>query len=165
MSDELRQAVSQLAGTHLVDNVHLAVAQVVSSDVQACTCTVELVTSKTSAKKITVSLMADVSDGLLMIPENGSTVIVAWSDRMLPYVAMFSDIKDIYLDATNKITMNQGTEGGLVKVRDLVIRLNNIENAFNALNAKVNALAPTPVITSLVPTQIVNIENPNVTHG
>jgi hypothetical protein len=177
MSDELRQAVSQLAGTHLVDNVHLAVAQVVSSDVQACTCTVELVTAKTSAKKITVSLMADVSDGLLMIPENGSTVIVAWSDRMLPYVAMFSDIQDVYLDATNKITMNQGTEGGLVKVRDLVIQLNVLENKVNAIISSYNAHvhpdpvsgttgAPTvPITGTLTPTQVVDIENPNVTHG
>jgi hypothetical protein len=177
MSDELRQAVSQLAGTHLVDNVHLAVAQVVSSDVQACTCTVELVTAKTSERKLTVSLMADVSDGLLMIPTDGSTVIVAWSDRMLPYVAMFSDLQDVYLDATGKITMNQGTEGGLVKVRDLVTKLNALENKVNSIISSYNAHVhpdpvsgttgtPTvPVTGPLTPTQVVDIENPNVTHG
>lgn len=177
MSDTIRQAIQQLAGTHLVDKPHLAIAQVISSDVQACTCTVELVTAKTSERKLTVSLMADVSDGLLMIPADGSTVIVAWSDRMLPYVAMFSDLQDIYLDATGKITINQGTEGGLVKVRDLVAKLNNLENKVNAIISSYNIHvhpdpvsgitgAPTvPITGTLTPTQVVDIENPNVTHG
>jgi hypothetical protein len=177
MSDQIRQAIAQLAGTHLVDKTHLAIAQVVSSDVQACTCTVELVTAKTSEKKLTVSLMADVSDGLLMVPVNGSTVIVAWSDRMLPYVAMFSDIQDIYLDATGTITMNQGTDGGLVKVRDLVNKLNAIESKINSIISAYNTHihpdpvsgttgTPTvPVTGPLTPTQVADIENPNVKHG
>jgi hypothetical protein len=177
MSDSIRQAIQQLAGAHLVDKPHVAIAQVISSDVQGCTCAVELVNAKTSEKKLTVSLMADVSDGLLMIPADGSTVVVAWSDRMLPYVAMFSDLKDVYLDATGKITMNQGTEGGLVKVRDLVVKLNNLENKVNAIIASYNAHvhpdpasgttgAPTvPITGTLTPTQVVDIENPNVTHG
>lgn len=165
MKDSLKIAIQQLAGTHLEDKTHLAIAQVVSVDVNACTCTVDQVSGKTSAKRFTVYLMPDVGDGLLLVPAIDSTVIIAWSDRNKPYVAMFSDLQDVYLDATGKITLNQGTEGGLVKVRDLVIRLNLIENAFNALNSKVNALAPTPVINPLVPTQVPQIENPNVTHG
>jgi hypothetical protein len=165
MKDQLKQAIQQIAGTYLVDKVHMAVAQVISTDINACTCTCKLIHGNTTDEKITVSLMAEVSDGWLVIPANNSTVIIIWSDRQLPYVAMFSDIQDIYLDATGKITMNQGTQGGIPIAGSLVARLNLIENAFNALNAKVNALAPTPVIPNLVLTQIYQIENPNVTHG
>lgn len=176
-SDDLREAVRQLAGTHLVDKTHMAIAQVISTDLQACTCSVEMITGKTSTKKLTVSLMADVSDGLLLVPTNGSTVIIAWSDHMLPYVAMFSDLQDVYLDATGIITMNQGTLGGLVKVRDLVTKLNTIENKLNQMIASYNAHVhpdpvsgttgtPTvPITGTLTPTQVVDIENPNVTHG
>lgn len=177
MNDEIKQAIEKLAGTHLVDKPHVAIAEVVSVDVQACTCTVQQVTGKTSTERKTVSLMADVSDGLLLIPAVGSTVIVAWSDRLLPYVAMFSDLQDVYLDATGTITMNQGTEGGLVKVRDLVTKLNNIENKVNAIISSYNGHVhpdpvsgttgtPTvPISGTLTPTQVVDIENPNVTHG
>lgn len=165
MSDSIRQAIQQLAGTHLVDKPHMAIAQVVSVNLDACTCTVEQVTGQTSAERKTVSLMADVGDGWLLAPAVGSTVIIAWSDRNLPYVAMFSDLQDVYLDAAGKITMNQGTDGGLVKVRDLVTRMNSIENSFNLLNAKVNGLAPTPVIPNLSLTTVTQIENPNITHG
>lgn len=177
MSDELRQVISKLAGTHLVDKTHMAIAQVVSVDLQACTCTVDMVTGKTSASRLTVSLMADVADGLLLVPAVDSTVIIAWSDHMLPYVAMFSDLQDVYLDATGKITMNQGTEGGLVKVRDLVTKLNAIENKVNAIISSYNGHVhpdpvsgttgtPTvPITGPLTPTQVVDIENPNVTHG
>jgi hypothetical protein len=163
--DSIKQAIQQLAGTHLVDKTHMAVAHVVSVDVNACTCTVQQVTGSTSAERKTVSLMPVVGDGWLLIPAIDSTVIIAWSDRNQPYVAMFSDLQDVYLDALGKITLNQGIEGGVPKVRDLVVRMNLIENAFNALNSKVNSLAPTPVIPPLVPTQVINIENPNVTHG
>jgi hypothetical protein len=165
MKDSIRQAIQQLAGTHLTDKVHIAVAEVVSVDLDAYTCTVNQVHGKTSAERKTVSLMADVGDGWLLVPAIGSTVIISWSDRQLPYVAMFSDLQDVYLDALGKITLNQGTEGGIPKVRSLVTQLNLIENAFNALNAKVNGLAPTPVIPNLNPTQLNQIENPNVTHG
>lgn len=177
MSDEIRQTIQKLAGTHLVDITHMAVAQVISSNVDACTCTVEMVTGKTTARRETVALMADVSDGLLLIPANGSTVIVAWSERNNPYVAMFSDLQDVYLDATGKITMNQGTDGGLVKVRDLVTKLNALENKVNAIISSYNAHVhpdpvsgstgtPTvPITGTLTPTQVVDIENPNVTHG
>jgi hypothetical protein len=165
VKDQIRQAIQQLAGTHLTDTVHIAIAQVVSVDLSACTCTCEQVSGKTSAERKTVSLMADVADGILLVPAIDSTVIIAWSDRQLPYVAMFSDLQDVYLDALGKITLNQGTLGGLAKVRDLVVRLNLIENAFNALNAKVNTLAPSPVIQPLIQTVVADIENPNVTHG
>lgn len=165
MSDAIRQAIEQLAGTHLKDHTHLTVARVISVNLDACTCMVQQVGGKTSATRFEVFLMAEVSDGWLCVPAIDSTVIIGWSDRLKPYVAMFSDIQDVYLDATGKITLNQGTQGGLVKVRDMVIRMNLIENAFNALNAKVNTLAPTPVINPLVPTQVVDIENPNITHG
>jgi hypothetical protein len=177
MSDQIRQAIQQIAGTHLVDKPHLAIAQVISSDVQACTCTCEQVHGTTSAERKTVSLMADVGDGWLLIPTIGSTVVIAWSDRQLPYVAMFSDLQDVYLDATGKITMNQGTLGGLVKVRDLVTKLNALESKVNAIISSYNAHvhpdpvsgttgAPTvPITGTLTPTQVVDIENPNVTHG
>ena len=165
MSGELKEAIRQLAGTAVEESVYTVLAEVVTVDLDARTCTCQTIGGKTAAEMKTVSLMAEVSDGYLMEPEIGSTVIIAWSSRMLPYVVMFSDIKNIYLDASSKIIMNQGTYGGLVKVQDLVIRLNNIENAFNLLNAKVNALAPTPVIPNLTLTVRGNIENTNVTHG
>jgi hypothetical protein len=175
-SDDIREAVRQLAGTHLVDKTHVAVAQVVSVDIDACTCVVLQVTGQTSATR-TASLMTDVGDGFLLIPAIDSTVIIAWSDRNRPYVAMFSDLQDVYLDATGKITMNQGVLGGLVKVRDLVTKLNTIENKLNQMIASYNAHvhpdpvsgitgAPTvPITGTLTPTQVVDIENPNVTHG
>lgn len=177
MSDTIKQAIQQLAGTHLSDKTHLAIAEVVSVNVDACTCVCQQVHGTTSAERKTVSLMADVSDGWLLIPAVGSTVIIAWSDRQLPYVAMFSDLQDVYLDATGKITMNQGTLGGLVKVRDLVTKLNNLENKVNAIISSYNGHVhpdpvsgttgtPTvPITGTLTPTKVVDIENPNVTHG
>lgn len=162
---ELRDAIQQLAGTQLDDRVETAMAEVVSVDLDNATCVCQLIGGKTTAEQKTVSLLPENDDGLLLIPAIGSTVIVSWTKRMLPYIAMFSELSDVFLDASGTIVINQGAFGGLVKVQDLVTRLNNIENAFNALNAKVNGLAPTPVIPNLTPTVRSNIENTNVTHG
>lgn len=162
---ELREAIRQLAGTQFDIGVNVALAEVISVDSDNATCVCQLINGITTAEQKTVSLMADNDDGLLIIPSIGSTVIVAWTKRMLPYIAMFSEIQDVFLDASGIIQMNQGVFGGLVKVQDLVARLNNIENAFNALNAKVNGLAPTPIIPNVPLTNRSDLENTNITHG
>lgn len=173
----LRDAVQQLAGTKFMDKVYTCTANVVSSDIDACTCTCRLIGGNTTAELITVSLMAETDDGFLLVPANDSTVIVAWTDRMLPYVAMFSEIKSVYLDASGIIQINQGIDGGLVKVVDLVAKLNNLENKVNSIISSYNAhvhpdpvsgltgSTTAPVFGTLTPTVRANIENTNVTHG
>lgn len=162
---QLAKAIQQLANTHLRDDVSVCIGEVTSVDVDARTCTVTTIGGNAVTDLVDVHLMAAVGDGLLVVPEIDSAVVVMWSKRMQPCVVMYSDIKEIYLTASNRITLNEGEFGGLVKVADLVDRLNKLEDAFNALNSKVNTLAPTPVILPLAPTVRAQIENPNVTHG
>lgn len=162
---QLREAIRQLAGTHLIDQVYVSQAEVVTVDADNRTCSCQLIGSNATNEMPTVALMAEVDDGVVLVPAIGSTVILIWSNRMLPFVAMCSELETVYITASSKIVLNEGADGGLVRVVDLVTRLNNIENAFNALNTKVNALAPTPVIQPLALTTRTNIENTNVTHG
>jgi hypothetical protein len=48
-----------------------------------------------TSNEIEVRLMASVDDGSYLIPKVDSTVIVSYSDFVLPYVSMFSEIEKI----------------------------------------------------------------------
>lgn len=177
MGTELRKAIQQLAGTHLTDDTSMALATVLSVNLATRTCSVVLVGGQTTARKDDVMLMPTVADGILLIPSIDSTVVVMWSKRNQPFVAMYSDLQDIYLAADGLVTLNDNTYGGLVRVADLVTKLNAIEGKVNDLLTAYNAHTHTdpvsgstgttsaPVVGSLTPTQVTDIENPNVVHG
>ena len=79
----------------------------------------------------------------------------------------------MYLVASDTITLNDGAYGGLVKVIDLVTKLNNLENkvnsiitAYNAHSHPGNGLPTASTITgSLIPTNRNDIENTKINHG
>lgn len=114
---------------------------------------------------------SDSDNSFLVIPKVDSYVVVTMISESTGYVAMFSEIESIYL--------NGDTYGGLIKVKDLVTKLNNLENAFNTHVTKYNththsgvqagAGATTPPIvpetTTLITTTQNELENTTVKHG
>lgn len=117
----------------------------------------------------------DHNSNFIVIPAVGSVVYVTMDSETDGIVTGFSEVDEIYLrgDAYD----------GLVKVGDLVTRLNLIENNFNAFVTAFNALVsvysahihiplgPPPLTpgapfpTVLTPTTQVMIENTKVKHG
>lgn len=123
-----------------------------------------------SADLLEVRLMAQNETGFLIIPKIDSVVVVTMINKYTGYVAMFSEIEEIQLNGNNY--------DGLVKIGDLVDKLNNLENAFNQhlaiYNAHIhsggtimgNTAVPTVVDTNiLTPTQQIELENTTVLHG
>lgn len=178
------EAVQRLAGTQLADKVAIAACTVTSVDVPSRTCDCMEITGQAGVEIPNVQLQAEVSDGVLLIPTIGSTVLVTYSKYNDPFVSMFSDIDRIFLvgdnaavDITgNTVTLNDGSFGGLVKVMDLVAKLNNLENLVNDLVTKYNlhvhpvsgasTLVPNvPETGTLTPTIQDELENKKVTHG
>ena len=67
-----------------------------------------------------VRLQADPKSGALLIPKIGSIVIVEQTSHDSAFVSLFGELEEIiFLDGDN---------GGVVKVSELVEKLNNIEN-------------------------------------
>jgi hypothetical protein len=166
MSDrKIREAVQQLAGTHLTDKVHIIPCVVDEVDLETRSCTCTPIGGKAATEITGVQLMAEVDDGLLLVPAIDSTVIVCYSDKNVPYIALYSELEKATLVTLNGIQFQGGELGGLVIISELLEKINNLESAFNLLNAKVNSLAPTPVIEPIIPTERSEIENTSVTHG
>lgn len=168
------EAVEKISGSQLNDKVHLYACTVNSVNVGARTCQVTTLSSKDSVTIDNVKLMAAVDDGIFVVPTLGSTVYVIYNNHAIPYVALFSQVDSIlFVSGSNAISIssaggiqfNDGSLGGLVEVSALVTKLNNLENAFNALNAKVNVLALSPIIPPLVDTVRGDIENTKITQG
>lgn len=164
MSAEIRKLLQQLTKPARL----YADAVVVSVNDSARTAVVELLGEH--PVEIPVRLMASVDDGVLILPERDSTVVVALTDD--PYIAMFSGV--------DRIILRGGQFDGLVKVADLVTKLNNLENKVNDLVSKFNThthiltlsagtgtAAPTTTLVTgtLTPTQQTDLENTNITHG
>lgn len=124
-----------------------------------------------------VRLSADFNDdttqaGLILVPKVESIVLVGFLNEADAYLTMVSEVDFVYLNAN--------TYGGLVKIEDLVDKLNNLENKVNTIintfnthtHPYVNVASPattspstSPVVGTLTPTTKEMIENDTVQHG
>lgn len=158
------EAIQQMSGSQLGDTIKYIPASVTSVDLgsRSCTCTPLGDTAQTD---IVAYLMAEVDDGLLYVPTIGSTVIICYSTKNLPYIALFSQLDFITLVASLGIQLQGNNFGGIPIAQALANALNTIIDAFNLLNTKVNTLAPTPVIPPLIDVIATNLENQSVQHG
>lgn len=173
---QLAEAIQQLAGTKFLNVTTIVAATVASVNVADAACQCRTISGKTTAELITVSLMAESDDGLLLVPAVGSTVLVAYNKELLPFIIMYSELDEAYFWVNNVLTLKDGQHGGLVMVTPLTQKLNALENKVNQLLTAYNAhthaesgstTGPpgTLVPGTLTPTQQTDIENPNVTHG
>lgn len=125
---------------------------------------------------------------LLVVPKKGSAVLIGNIEHGTGYILLSADVADkivikqaddMYIEvAKNVIKLNGDSNDGLVKVKDLVSKVNGIENKVNSilqtLQSIVVPLAPSgtypfaPLFASVTPlanTQQNEIENTKVKHG
>lgn len=176
---ELRKAIQQVAGTIGGDDLRVVLCTVDSVDEDALTCDVTTVSDAAQSVIQGVQLMAGVGDGLLLTPVVDSQVLVAYSNTIQPYVLMLSDVDKFSIVTTGGVELNGDDYGGLVKVQDLVDKINALENLINSildvLKNTTIPLAPSgtypfaplyAAIMAISPTTTVSdLENTTVKHG
>jgi hypothetical protein len=171
LDSEIVKGLDKLALKHIHNPSLVCTVSAVSLADLTCTCT----PLNGDADLLDVRLMSQSANGFLILPSVDSIVIVSSIDNRTYYVSMFSEVDEIQL--------NGDTYDGLVKVGDLVTKLNTIENKLNALitaigttwipisndgGAALKALIGTLTATTLsqiTPTVQANIENITVKHG
>jgi hypothetical protein len=167
-NNSIKDSIRQLVKTD--DVLYSVLCTVKSVDTTNNICDCEPING--DADLLEVRLMAQNETGFLIIPKVDSVVVVTMINKYTGYVAMFSEIEKIYLNGDNY--------DGLVKIGDLVEKLNNLEDLVNDLVTKYNSHThpyvnvSTPAVTSpttslettvLVPTQQSELENTTVVHG
>jgi hypothetical protein len=119
-----------------------------------------------------VRLQANPGNGILIIPSVDSFVIVGRLTGNAGYIAMVSD--------ADSIQMLDGSYGGLIKIDELVTKLNILEQDLNTLRDQFdswvpvpndgglvlkNLLTPTWTVPQLTETVNADLENEDITHG
>jgi len=124
--------------------------------------------SNDDADILSVRLVAndEPEERFIIIPKMQSVVIINMLNKDEGYVAMFSDIDTIEL---------KGTEfGGLIKIEDLVTKINRLEdkvnefiNTFSLHSHPSNGAPPTPPFPSAIAplTNRMDMENEDIKHG
>jgi hypothetical protein len=168
---DLAEAVKALAG---MDDLQYESSLCIVSDVNTTTNTCTCTPVNGNAPYYDVSLSCDLKKGFLLIPTNGSQVICTETSDTTAYISMVSDVTQVYIAGD--------VNGGLIKVVDLVTKLNNIENLLNGfislynthIHVGVDSVTFAPVTISptvaqqttvLTPTVRANIESTVVKHG
>jgi hypothetical protein len=176
---KIQEAVRQLAGTQFSDDVSLVACTVDSVDLETRTCDCTPIGGNASTEISGIQLMAEVDDGFLLEPAIGSTVIVCYSKRNVAHIAMYSELSKVTLVATNKIQLQGGEFGGLVKVIELTAKINRLENDINTLKAAFSSWVTVPsdggaalkvisaawAANTIQVTAKAEIENTSVIHG
>ena len=186
MSDRsVKNAVQKLAGTFKEDTVQLIIGTVESVDEDKAICSVKIQNDVTLPN---VSLQASICDGLLIVPVVDSTVYVLTSKYNTPLIVQYSDIDKFELQVNDSsflvsndgsFQFNDGSFDGLVKVGELVKKVNALENLvnniLNTLKGTTIPLAPSgtypfaplyAAFNDINPiTQQSDIENDKIKHG
>lgn len=177
MSDRaIITAVQKMTGVFKKNDCYYVIGEVKS--VSGNTCVVTIVSGDSELDVPNVLLQAEVCDGLLITPVVNSNVLLCLSNYSPPYVAMFSDIDEFYLQVgdssltvTNdgKIKLNDGQLGGLIKIQDLTSKLNDMVTAINIELGKIQtgiaAAGGSYSPTNLSQFNKTDYENSDITHG
>ena len=169
--DVIKKAIQQIAAPAAARNITAVDGTVLLVDVDARTCLVE-VNNGTAITEITARISPVVGDGFILIPAVGSGVIVNYSIGIVPYISQFSDVEKVLFfvgESTieiedGSIVINGGNLGGLIKIDDLVNKLNAIENKLNTIITWGGTVTPPLSTSPMINTQKTDIEDDKVKH-
>ena len=173
----IQEAVRKLAKT---DTHYSILGKVKSIDTDAKTCIVAPVDDLPDILDVRLSSIENPDKGIIAVPVVNSFVIVGQTPNEQPHIVMFSEIDTYQLIAEDTITFNDGAHGGLIKIQDLVDKLNSLEDKVNdiittakththpGVTAGGGVTAPSTdfaAINNLSNTNVSDIENDKILHG
>lgn len=161
---ELKKAIQILAGTYDKDIISIEVCVVNSVDTTNWLCTATPTSGEAPTQITDIMMSAEqASNGFVLVPVVGSTIIVAITLRNDVYVLMTSEVDQVIYyrdngDGTfhsfvwnaNGFQEGDGSYGGMIKLLDsniqygLLARLNAIESFISTLQTAINGWVPVP---------------------
>lgn len=166
MKEQIRKAIKTISEKNNDSYSNLCTVDSVNLTDKTCYC----IPVNGDPDIMLVKLIANNVTGFLLVPAVGSKVYISYESDSSAFVSMVSAVSEIQLNGT--------AFEGLVKIVELVTKLNNIENAFNnhlaAYNVHTHAGVTvgtaltgitTPATNTLSLTVKANLENTKVKHG
>lgn len=153
----IAESIQILAGTYGKFPIQVMVCEVTDVSASERTCTVQPLSD--NLQPFPAQLMADIDDGVLILPTVGSTVKIMLSELITPTVIQFSQVDEILLvggGSAVKVYDSgvelQGDEyGGLMKVTPSVKAWNDLQNDVNTLKGLISAQIATAATYAALP--------------
>lgn len=147
-------------------------AEVTEVDEATASCTVKPVSGPELFDVRIKAAINDKTDGLLIVPVVGSTVLVGiiGNDAETAYIAKY--------DSIDRVLLHNGSLGGMVKVGELVSKLNALESDLNTIKNVFTGWTPVPndggaalktaastwAGSAITQTAAADLENPKLKH-
>jgi hypothetical protein len=169
-ADKIRRAIRQLSqGDNDVKPFGI-IATVVSVDGGAGTCEVAPLDGTANLSDIRLKPEA-VNSVFYPVPTVGSVVLIELINDSEGFISMFSQC--------DSLKIMDGTLGGLIKIEDLVGKINALESDLNDLKAALSSWVPVAsdgglalkaglaayIAATITPTVRLDLENDKITHG
>ena len=153
------------------ENIYCRIATVVSVDNTERTCDVTILGETVETTGVKLQANIEGAEGIYIKPTVGSFVRVGFENKEAAFVVSYTEIDEIII--------NGGKNKGLVKVSELVTKLNNVEKDLNNLRNAINSWIPVPqdggaslksvgLVTwlpqTLIETKISDLENDKIKH-
>jgi hypothetical protein len=157
--------------------IYSVLCRVISVDNTERTCEVEPLNGNSELFGVRFQANIELTEGIYIEPKVNSHVIIGFLNPVQALVLQYSEVENVYIDTNSDTIFNGGTNFGMVKVVDLVTKLNNLENKVNDLvtwTATHTHTGVTPgvgssgtavgIIGTLTPTTQSDLENTKVQH-
>jgi len=115
----------------------------VASDVSGFAFTFTPNDSSPILEDVPVSVVGTSTDSFVIIPEEDSLVLAGYTAKETPYCFFTEKAQKIYMNAP-EIILNEGDNGGLVNIEDMVSRFNDLEGLHDQLQLDFNTWVPVP---------------------
>ncbi|MDR1544847.1 MAG: hypothetical protein LBS50_10690 [Prevotellaceae bacterium] len=107
--------------------------------IDGATCDVERVKDDKVFKGVRLNAHITADSGLVIVPTADSYVLVTEIDGDKWFVSQFSEIDKITIDFNDEIIINGGENDGIVKIKELTDKLNQLKDTVNSLVQSYNA--------------------------
>ena len=171
-TNDIIRSIRQIAKNENEESYYALYGAVTSIDTVSFTCSIKPFDGSADLNEIRYAFSE--KGGISLVPNVGSLVAVTMTSKTNGYV--------ISVDNSSLIKINGNGFAGLVKVGDLITKLNNLENAYNDLVTKFNThihvavdsitaapITVSPTVTQettvITPTIQSDLENTTVVHG
>src|SRR3990167_307336 len=154
--------------------IYSIVGTVSDVDVTERTCSVTPIADGSKRSGVRLQAKLNSSQGFVQIPKEGKFVVVTFLNPETGYVALCEEVDKILID-TDLVQFNCGTDG-MVKIADLVTKLNNLEERLTSVSAGhqhiYNAYPAVPTVTTtdpisnppFIPTLKAELEDTKIKH-
>ena len=142
MSDNINEIFEEFISKQIDrENFYSIEGKAVNVDEAARTCDLEPTEDIAPRAGIRLQAVIDETKGFVLIPKEGSFIVVSFFDRTTGFVSLTSEIEKILID-TDLVQFNGGDNGGLININDLVTQMNKAQNDLNSLKSAISGWIP-----------------------